>query len=220
MNYIVVPKGWTRVKIGYWNGKPEGLRNRYVCPYGSDLEIITVHSIHYKKLEALFKLVFENKCITNELFQIDYVQQYIDFFESHKDNNLDEINEKIDDLLQQKVKSSVKKQTFSKDLLLSDEMFNEVYNLNESGDATHYQKQQVWTSHLVKDIWKIDPTLVDQQFYEKYIGDHGDLRSISQIKDRFKKIQRLALIVKNSVVDDSYVQDVKTLLLKLLFLGK
>jgi hypothetical protein len=217
MNYIVVPQGSIRVKIGYWNGRPEGLRMRYVCAYGSDLEITTFYSIHYKKLEALFKLVFEKHRITNELFHVDFVQQYIDFFESYKNNHLDEINKEIDDLIQKKQKqkqnqNQKQKQNqkqnqkqkqkqkhpikYNRTLILEDNQYEEklVALKKDLGGLSAYEQQQIWTTHVVKELYNVNPDQVDANFFDTFIGHFNEINR-EKMLDLYSTMQRGKLML-------------------------
>lgn len=57
--YIVYPRNWDRVKVGYWCGSYEKLRSRYVTSYGDDLTIICYSCDAPNFLERWFFKHFE-----------------------------------------------------------------------------------------------------------------------------------------------------------------
>lgn len=82
--YIVYFPQSTRVKIGAWTSTIRVLRARYVTPFGNDLTLLTFETNCPFTLEKLFWEKFIDRCICNELYKIDFLDQYISFFDKFK----------------------------------------------------------------------------------------------------------------------------------------
>jgi hypothetical protein len=89
--YLIKAVGFDRIKMGYWSGKKDKLRNRYITPYGSDLQIFTYETTEPTLLEWYFKIEFENDCICCELYRCDKLDAYKEFLETNKDLPKDQL---------------------------------------------------------------------------------------------------------------------------------
>ena len=79
--YLVVVVDFKRVKVGYWSGSKCLLRNRYVTPYGNDIAIHVYEHDDPLTLEKLFKRQFHTKRAVCELYQREYLQEYLEYMD-------------------------------------------------------------------------------------------------------------------------------------------
>ena len=81
--YCVTSNILNAIKIGYWKGSINGLRSRYITPYGNNIELYYFHSKLPKMLEHKCHIYFDKYKITNELFEKKYLHEYIKFIAPH-----------------------------------------------------------------------------------------------------------------------------------------
>lgn len=77
--YILSHHDFNRLKIGYSTQDMKGLYGRYVTSFGKDVEFITFSTPIPVKIERQFQKKFKDKCITNELYKKEYLEEYIYF---------------------------------------------------------------------------------------------------------------------------------------------
>lgn len=75
--YILQHIDFNRLKIGYSTQDMQGLHSRYVTSFGNDVEFLTFRTEYPVEIEKDFQTKFINKCITNELYQKEYLEEYI-----------------------------------------------------------------------------------------------------------------------------------------------
>jgi hypothetical protein len=82
--YCVTSNILNAIKIGFWTGSIDGLRKRYITSYGNNIELNYFNTINPRELENECHLYFNKYKITNELFEKDYLQKYINYLELNK----------------------------------------------------------------------------------------------------------------------------------------
>jgi hypothetical protein len=82
--YCVTSKILNAIKIGFWTGQICNLRKRYITTYGNDIELYTFYTNKPHKLESMCHKYFELYKITNELFQKEYLKNYLNYLELNK----------------------------------------------------------------------------------------------------------------------------------------
>ena len=83
-NYIVVVERYFQLKIGYWNSSKEKLYSRYTSCYGKSF---IIHFYSHEKcieIESLFKRHFSDMNTSSEMFAVEYLYLYKQFFEGFK----------------------------------------------------------------------------------------------------------------------------------------
>ena len=78
--YILQPPDYLRVKVGYSTQTFKGLFNRYITAFGSDIKFFVFETDTPREIEKQFRKHFINKCVTNELYQAEYLEEYKKFF--------------------------------------------------------------------------------------------------------------------------------------------
>jgi hypothetical protein len=81
--YIVRSKMLNAVKIGMWRSTIEGLYGRYVTVYGKDIEIDYFYTSDARELERKTHENFRDYNITNELFDKNHVDEYMEFIKNN-----------------------------------------------------------------------------------------------------------------------------------------
>jgi hypothetical protein len=81
-----------RCKIGYWKSSLKSLRSRYVTSYGGDLKLYTYETFHPIICETAFKLRYQQYHIINELYDINYIEEYKKFYSQLANKNDTDIN--------------------------------------------------------------------------------------------------------------------------------
>ena len=89
--YCATSSTTNSVKIGYWKSNLSSLRSRYVTPYGDDVQIIAIKTNDAHKLEKMCHAHFSNYNIRNELFEKQYIGEYVEYLNSHSEYVNDEI---------------------------------------------------------------------------------------------------------------------------------
>jgi hypothetical protein len=95
---------------------------------------------------------------------------------------------------------------FSADLILSHDKYQQLVVLQ---NTSHFQKQQIWTTHMIRHIWKIEPSLVDDDFYKTFIGQFFHK---PKFRKPFDRIQRCAILLTKGRGDNVCLNDVWQLL--------
>lgn len=78
------------IKIGFWSGSIESLKSRYMLPYGNNLLMHCIKTDNARELENKTHKQFAEYCISNELFEKEYLDEYIDFILSNAKNEYSE----------------------------------------------------------------------------------------------------------------------------------
>jgi hypothetical protein len=84
-----------RCKIGYWTSSLKLLHSRYSTYYGSDLKLYSFATLYPILAETLFKLTYQCYHIINEIYNIQYIEEYKIFFERMSSKNENELNNYI-----------------------------------------------------------------------------------------------------------------------------
>jgi hypothetical protein len=96
--YIAYPLSSTRVKIGYSQTSEKQLKARYSTCYGADFKYHLFYHDNPQDLELLVHHTFSQYRITNELFDIAYLEVYKSFLNryctSYQENQIETICEK------------------------------------------------------------------------------------------------------------------------------
>ena len=79
--YIIKAINFKNVKIGYWTGTLNSLKQRYTTYYGSGVEVFAYFTEFPRKIEKEFKKHFAKYNISYEIYDIDYIEEYKIFFE-------------------------------------------------------------------------------------------------------------------------------------------
>ena len=79
--YIIKAINFTNVKIGYWTGTLNALKQRYTTYYGTGIEVFAYFTEFPRKIEKEFKNHFKKYNISYEIYDIDFIEQYKLFFE-------------------------------------------------------------------------------------------------------------------------------------------
>ena len=77
--YLVTSNILDAVKIGMWRSNISSLYKRYITCYGSDIKIDYCLTLDARKSEKLIHNNFEQYNITNELFNKQYYNDYLNF---------------------------------------------------------------------------------------------------------------------------------------------
>ena len=81
--YIVTSAHMTVVKVGCWKGEPSGLRGRYVSTMGSStMRFLLFETKDHRHTERVFHKQFNKKCVENELYPTQHLDDYISFLSS------------------------------------------------------------------------------------------------------------------------------------------
>ena len=114
------------VKIGFWTGKLDGIRKRYMTSYGKNMYIFTVRTMNPRKLECKCHKFFADKKISGELFEKDHIKKYEKFLTNNQIQNDD-----FEDLWQSKYSKVDSNKNDVTDISCSDE--NEDTDFEEYG---------------------------------------------------------------------------------------
>ncbi len=79
------------VKIGFWTSSIISLRARYTTYYGNNLNMFYVKTNNARKLESKCHKYFAKYRLENELFNINYMKEYVDFLNKHKEDDVENI---------------------------------------------------------------------------------------------------------------------------------
>ncbi len=81
------------VKLGFWRGSISSLHSRYITYYGNKIDIFYLKTMDARDLETKLFLHFSKYNISNELFDINYKDDYIQFIK----DNVEECDDIVED---------------------------------------------------------------------------------------------------------------------------
>lgn len=81
------------VKLGFWRGSISSLYSRYITYYGNKIDIFYLKTMDARDLETKLFLHFSKYNISNELFDINYKDDYIQFIK----DNVEECDDIVED---------------------------------------------------------------------------------------------------------------------------
>jgi hypothetical protein len=104
---------------------------------------------------------------------------------------------------------------FAPDLILSDEEYKAkltIIKTVKKAELTDLEQQQFWTTHMVKDVYKVDPALVDVEFFEKFVGQCQKPNKV-KMTDLYFIMQRNALLLNRTKqdIDKKYADELATI---------
>ena len=98
--YCVTSNIVNAIKIGFWTGSIDSLQQCYHTYFGNDINLYYFYTKNPDKLEYECHKYFDNYKITNELFNKDQLEDYINYLELNKniptDNEIEITNENND----------------------------------------------------------------------------------------------------------------------------
>ena len=122
------------LKIGKWCGTIKGLYARYKTYYGKDITIQYVSTKNAFKLERECHKHFENYKITNELYEKEHYEEYIQFLENNKEEineDEDEENEEEEEEINEECEDEEKDE---REIDVLQNIYNKVLNIIDYGD--------------------------------------------------------------------------------------
>jgi len=163
--YCATSKTLNAVKIGFWRGSIDGLRQRYITPYGKDLHIYCVKTKDARNLESNCHIYFSKMNITNELYDKNYWNEYVEYLENNKiDVTINDIIENTeidtqdcDEFNMQHIANYeivyIDDELFKNITIICDTTSNMIYfnldNVKENADGSHYDIDDV--SYIVNN---------------------------------------------------------------------
>jgi hypothetical protein len=104
---------------------------------------------------------------------------------------------------------------FSPNLILKDEKYTQMVAAlkKNKGALDPFEQQQIWTTHVVKDLYKVNPDQVDIAFYDKFVGQFNSRTNKMNKVDLYYTMQRCDLILKHTKdeIDKIYANELATL---------
>jgi hypothetical protein len=104
--YLAYASTFSGIKVGYTTSSESKLKSRYKTYYGSECNVEIFNSDNHIQIENLFKAVFRNKNISNEIFDKSFIDEYRAFLNEkckvplqieenaeHKDQDTEECGE-------------------------------------------------------------------------------------------------------------------------------
>jgi len=88
--YCVTSNIINAIKIGFWTSSIDSLQQRYHTYFGNDIDLYYFYTKNPNKLEYDCHKYFDNYKITNELFNKDQLEDYINYLELNKNTPTDD----------------------------------------------------------------------------------------------------------------------------------